>query len=240
MRGQGHQRQHGDEYGIPIEDADPRTEFEIRPERFKEIAGGIQWHSPHHVAQCRSEKHRQQKARSAENDIEEILPHPVFDVGAEFNADAAENEQPQHNRQRQIKSAKTRGIEPRESKVECAAGSEQPNFVAIPDGADGAQHLASLVVGLGCKQINHTRAQIETVEHDIGRDHHCDNPEPKPRHIHLASAAGWSPDRDSLSANGPRSISRRIRNRPRMPSTVYIPINPNRVNMPFPAETNLE
>jgi len=89
MRGQGHQRQHGDEYGIQSRMPIRELSLKFVQSGFKEIAGGIQWHS-RTTLPVPLRKHRQQKARSAENDIEEILPHPVFDVGAEFNADAAE------------------------------------------------------------------------------------------------------------------------------------------------------
>src|SRR5258706_2239597 len=171
-----------------------RAEFEVGPERLKEIAACIERNTAHHIAECSSEKHTQQNAGNTEHDVEESLPNPVLDVSAEFNADAAQNEQPQHNHQRQVKPAEAGRVELRKSKIKCATGSEQPDFVAIPHRANGAQHAASFAVGLRRNQINRTPAKIESIEHDIGRDHRCDNPEPKTRHTYrlryLASVAG--------------------------------------------------
>ena len=59
---------------------------------------------------------------------------------AELDRDAAQDQQPQHDHQRQIEAAEAGGIERGEGEVERAAGGEQPDFVAVPDGADGAQH----------------------------------------------------------------------------------------------------
>src|SRR5260370_4327324 len=99
------------------------------------------------------------------------MPDPVLDVSAEFNADAAQNEQPQDNGQRKVEPAEGGRVESREYKVECAAGGEQPDFVAIPHRTDGAQHSASFVVRLGCKQINRARAKIKSVQPDLAPDH---------------------------------------------------------------------
>ncbi len=160
-------------------------------------------------------------------------------MDAELDAEAAQHEQPEHHHQREIESAEARGVELRERKVERAAGGEQPDFVAVPDGADRAQDLAALVVGFGRHQIDRARAEIESIEHDVCRDHNCDDPEPEGCHLHLPCAAGGFPAR-SGSPSGPFSISRRTRNKNRMHITVYMPMNPSSVNRPLPAETVLE
>ena len=105
MRGQCDERQHSDEYGIPVEDAGMGAEFEVGPERFEEVAGGIERHSAHDVAERRAEKHAEQNARNCEDDIEESLPERGFNVSAKFNADGAQHEQPQNHHERKIKSA---------------------------------------------------------------------------------------------------------------------------------------
>src|ERR1039458_7731521 len=97
MRGQGHQRHPANEHRVPIEDARVRAEFEVGPERLKEIAGCIQRNSAHYVAERRPKKHRQKNAGDAEGRVKEVLPHRVFDVSAEFDANAAQNEQPQNH-----------------------------------------------------------------------------------------------------------------------------------------------
>ena len=61
------------------------------------------------------------------------------EVAAEFDADAAQDEQPEHDHERQIEAAEGGGVEQREGEVEGAAAGEEPDFVAVPDGADGAE-----------------------------------------------------------------------------------------------------
>src|SRR5208282_2669922 len=158
---------------------------------------------------------------------------------AEFNAQPAQHQQPQNNHQRQVKPAEAGGIEQWKCKIKRSPGSQQPYFITIPDRADGAQHPAAFVVRLSRKKINSTRAEIESVQHDIRCDHHRHNPEPEASH-YLASFPGCRLDTEFSPLTGPCSISRFIRNRNRIPSTVYIPMNPKRVNMPFPADTNVE
>ncbi len=216
VRGQGHQRHHPDEYRVPIEDARLRAEFERGPERLEEIAGGIERNAAHNVAQRRPEEHRQQNAGAAEDHVEEVLPDQAFDVTAQFNSDAAQNEQPQHNRQREVKPAEARRVELRECKIQRAAGGEQPDFVAVPDRTYRAQHPATFVVSLGRNQINRARAQIKSVEHDISRNHRGDNPEPKAGHVYLR-------------------LRRRMKTRPR-----FVPGHRTALNFPAGAGTGPE
>ena len=68
---------------------------------------------------------------------------------AELDGDAAQNQQPQHHHQRQIEAAETGRIERREGEVEGATGGQQPDFVAVPNRSDCAEHHAPLVIGAG-------------------------------------------------------------------------------------------
>jgi hypothetical protein len=46
-------------------------------------------------------------------------------VGPQFNADAAQHQQPEHDRQRQIEAAETGSVEQRERKVESASANRR-------------------------------------------------------------------------------------------------------------------
>src|SRR5258708_23120379 len=105
---------------------------------------------------------------------------------AEFDADAAQDQQPQHHHERQIESAEAGSVELRESKVEGASGGHQPDLVAVPDGADGGENATALFVRLGDREVNRAGAQVESIEHDISRDHERDNPVPQGLHIRFA------------------------------------------------------
>ena len=58
----------------------------------------------------------------------------------QFDADAAQHEQPEHHHQGQVEAAETRSVKQREREIERAAGSQQPDFIAIPNRANGAHN----------------------------------------------------------------------------------------------------
>ncbi len=101
---------------------------------------------------------------------------------AQFDAGAAQDQQPQHNHQRQIESAERRGVQGREGEIERAAAGEQPDFVAVPDRTDAAEH--DLPVGFAARQqgMQDADAQVETVEHDVSGQHGSNDPEPDKSH----------------------------------------------------------
>ncbi len=239
VSGQRHQRKHTDQHRIPVKNPSVRTELKVRPEGLEEIAGGIERNSAHHVAERGPKEYAQQNAGDGEDDVKELLPDGSFNVGAELNADGPQHEEPQNHHQGKVEAAETGCIELGESKVKRGAGSQQPDFISIPDWTDGAQNAPPFLGRFARDQIDHARSQIEAIEHDIHRHHYADNPKPYASHSYLASIAGWESETDS-SSTGPFSISRRMRNRNKIPSTVYMPMNPRRVNMPLPAETALE
>src|SRR5271154_2005789 len=124
MRGQSDQRQPSDKDRVPIQNTGLRAEFEVGPERLKEISTGIERDSANHIAERCSEEHGQQDTRDAEHNVEEILPDLVFNMGAKLYSNAAQNEQPQDNHQRQIKSAEARRVKLREGEVKSATGGD--------------------------------------------------------------------------------------------------------------------
>ena len=91
-------------------------------------------------------------------------------------------EQPEHDHQRQIEAAEGRGVEERKGEVECAAAGEEPDFVAVPHGADGAQGGAAFRFGADEEQVEHADAEVEAVEDDVADDHYGDQPEPDETH----------------------------------------------------------
>ena len=82
---------------------------------------------------------------------------------AELNTDSAQHQKPQHHHERKVETAEAGSIKLREGEVECAAGGEQPDFVSIPHGPDGAQYGATLAISLGSYEVNDAGAQIKPV-----------------------------------------------------------------------------
>src|SRR5579862_9020283 len=102
---------------------------------------------------------------------------------AQFDADAAQHQQPENHHEWQIESAEAGGIEERKSEVERSASGEQPDFVSVPHRADGTHDGLALPGSAGGAEIDDSGAKIESVEHDISGNHDCDNHEPKRFHI---------------------------------------------------------
>src|SRR5579872_3431967 len=190
MRGQRHQRDHAGEHRIPVEDAVVASHAKIRPERLEEILVGAQRHAAHNVAQRRPKEDAEQRARSAKNQVKKSPPHGIIDVRGQFDADAAQHQQPQHHHQGQIETTEARGIEQREGKVERSARGEKPDFVAVPDRANRADDGLALCGCARRAQINDAGAKIESIEYHIGRDHESDNSEPESLHISVPPRPG--------------------------------------------------
>jgi hypothetical protein len=84
------------------------------------------------------------RAGETEDAVEQGAPDADVDVVAQFDADAAQDEQPEHDHERQIKAAEGRGVEQRKGEVERAAAGQQPDFIAVPDRADAGERGAAV------------------------------------------------------------------------------------------------
>src|ERR1035437_253353 len=197
------ERQQGANHRIPVENAGMGAGLPVSPQRQKEVAFGIEWNAAQDVSQSGTEEDREQGARKAENPVQQRAPDTDFDVVAQLQAYAAQDQQPEHNHQRQIEATEGRGVEQRKGEVERAAADQQPDLIAVPDGADAGKRGAALRLSAHQKQVKHTYAQIEAVEYHIAHDHHSNQPEPYKTHhdgIPFVSlfSAGW---RISISVN---------------------------------------
>src|SRR5208282_2117357 len=112
------------------------SDAEICPERKKEGIVRVERNPAHNVTQGGAEKKREQGAGTRKDDIPERRPYGTCDVIAKFDSDAAQDEQPEHDHERQVKPAKSRCICGGEREEERAAASEQPHFVSVPNRSD--------------------------------------------------------------------------------------------------------
>jgi hypothetical protein len=106
------------------------------PERGEEETVGAQRNAADDVPDGRPEEDGQQQARRREDEVAEGAPQRVVDVRAQLKTNAAQHQQPEHDHQRQVEAAEARRVEQREGEVERPARGEQPDLVAVPDGAD--------------------------------------------------------------------------------------------------------
>ncbi len=103
---------------------------------------------------------------------------------AQLNAGASPNQQPENDHQRQVESAEGRGIQRRKCEVQSAAGSQQPDLIAVPHRPNASQHDLPFPLAAGQKWMQHADTQVEPVEHDINYKHCGHDPEPDEPHRH--------------------------------------------------------
>src|SRR5215475_1714663 len=105
--------------------------------------------------------------------------HPQLDTNT------PQDEQPENDHQGKIKPAETGSIKQGKSEEESATASNQPDLVAVPNWADGADYGATLGIGLRDQKMEDSGAEVEAIEHHIGCDHRGNQPEPNEKHVGL-------------------------------------------------------
>ena len=176
------QRHQAADHRVPVENAGMDAGLPVGPQRQEEVAVGLQRNAAQHVGQGGAEEDGEQGAGQAEDAVEQRAPDAHFDVVAQLKADAAQDQQPEHDHQRQIEAAEGRGVEQWKGEVERAAAGQQPDLVAVPDRADAGQRGAALRFGANQEQVKHAHAEVEAVEHHVADDHHGNQPEPDKTH----------------------------------------------------------
>lgn len=86
---------------------------------------------------------------------------------AEFNGDGAEDEAGDEKGKEVVEAREESGVGVGEAGEEAAHEDDDPDFVAVPDGADGVEEDAALVVVAG-KEVEGADAEVEAVEDAVG------------------------------------------------------------------------
>jgi hypothetical protein len=127
---------------------------------------------------------------------------PSSSVIAQFQADAAQDKQPENDHELEIKAAEGRGVEQRKGEVERAASGQEPDFIAVPDGADAGERGLALRLSADQEEVENAHAEIESVEHNVADDHDRNQPEPDETH-HDENPLGrrwryWNPTHSAI------------------------------------------
>ena len=164
----------------------------VCPQRQKEVPVRLQRNSANHIRQRRTEKNRQHPARQSKHTVQQRTPNAHLDVVAQLQADATQNQQPQHDHQRQIEAAERRGIEQRKRKVERTRRrpAAKPRSRPTPARCSPSVALRSASVAHQ-KQMQHPHPQVEPVQHHVSNNHHGNQPEPDKSH-HLPGSFHFS------------------------------------------------
>ena len=123
----------------------------------------------------------EQKRRQERPHDEAHVPHarPASVVGAKLKRNGAHDKPEEHEHHREVETRERRGVCCGKRREQRTARREQPNLVAVPHRADAAADICALGLVLRKDRVEHTRAQVESVEHEIARNQHEDQEEPQ-------------------------------------------------------------
>ena len=154
----------------------------VGPERQEEVIVFADGHAAHHVGERRAEEDGEKRAREEEQAVKEGVHQSVLRMAAQLNADAAQNQQPEDDHEGKIEAAESRGIKKRKGEEQCASGGEQPDFIAVPYRANGAQRLLAFRLSFCDEEIEDTDAEVIAVKNHVGRQHRSHDPKPQCSH----------------------------------------------------------
>src|SRR6476620_10684504 len=125
---EGDQREHARDHGVPVQNSWIGSGAPVSPERKEKVAFFIQRYTANHVAQSSAIENCKQNTGESEAAIKEAAPDGPFKMHTQFNANAAQNEEPQNDHQRKIKTAEAGCIQQGKGEIQSSAAGEQPDF----------------------------------------------------------------------------------------------------------------
>src|SRR6185312_12783776 len=105
VNGEGGQCEDSADDGVPIQNARGGADAPVGPERKEEVGVGADGDAADDVGEGGPIEDGEQDAGKGEERVEEGAPDAEGDVAAEFDADAAEDEQPEHDHEGEIEAA---------------------------------------------------------------------------------------------------------------------------------------
>src|SRR5208282_1428796 len=172
-----------------------------------EFAIVTDWYTPSDVPKGHAHEQARHQTAGGKPDVPRLPPpmHGLF--AAKFNRDGAKNQRHQQQNEREIKPGKNRRVNVRERGEQRAAAGDEPDFVAVPDRADGIDQGAALGVVLR-EQVQRADAEVEAVEHRVSGEQHTDENEPNRVEIEIHVLGWWVSSVGSASLpDGTKSCS---------------------------------
>jgi len=166
-RKEGHHHD-SEEEGVGVEEPEECTgEIPLLVER--DAAGDV----PHGDA----DQEGGEKACNAESDIPGLAPGPARFLAPELNRHRAKDQGDQKEHERIIKTGKNSRIGSWKSCKERATAGDEPDFVSVPDGADGIQQDATILVLLH-KEVEDSDTEVESIQNRISGEEYANQDEP--------------------------------------------------------------
>jgi hypothetical protein len=123
-------------YRIPVEQSHVAAWREVGQEGHGERTVASKRNTAGHIARRRTEKDGQKRVRQHEDEIPKPLPHAIVDVAAHFQRDAAQNQTPQDEKEREVITGKGGGQKLGEYCEHRAAEVDQQRQTAHEHGGD--------------------------------------------------------------------------------------------------------
>ncbi len=132
-------------------------------------AFGIQRHALDEVAQYYADDGGKDEAGGKKADIPKRSPRRALSFAPEFDRSSPQHEAEEHKHKRGVEVGREDGKSLGERGKKYAAADHDPGGIAIPDGADGIDHDAPLLIGFR-KEMEAADAEVKAVERGVGDD----------------------------------------------------------------------
>ena len=105
---------------------------------------------------------------------------------APLEREHAHDQEHEQQQQRDVEAGEHRRVPGREGREHRGAGDHEPHLVAVPHGADRAEHRAALLLVARQERQQHPDAEVEALEHEVRAEEEGDQAEPELLEIHLS------------------------------------------------------
>ena len=159
--------------------AEQRVQVEEVPEGAVEVAAGVDRHA---VEQVRERDTPDQGGAEAADRVRpgpDAEPARVLVPLAPLEREHADDQEHEQQQQGDVEAGEHRRVPGREGREHRAAGDHEPDLVAVPDGADRAEHRAALLLVARQERQQQPDAEVEALEHEVGGEEEADQAEPE-------------------------------------------------------------
>jgi len=168
VHGEGDEGEEADEEGVGVEEGEKRAGV---------VAIGVDGDAEEDVTEGDAEEEGGEEGAEEEGEVPGAFPWGGGDFGAELDGDGTGDEAGEEEHEGDVEGGEDGGVDGWEGGEEGAAGGDEPDFVAVPDGADGVDGDAALVFVSG-EEVEDADAEVEAVEDGVAGEEDEDEDEP--------------------------------------------------------------
>ena len=168
MHGEQGYRRQSQQNGIGVQQAE---------EGSGEVALVVQRDALGHVPHGYADEEGGQEAADGEGGVPPSAPPFHGLLAPEFNGDGPEDQGEQQEHEGQVEPGENGGVHVREGGKEGAAARDEPDFIAVPHGADGIQREPSVFISLD-EKLEGSCSQVKAVQDGVSGKEHADEDEP--------------------------------------------------------------